>query len=156
LDASNINPLAPDLPANTDFAEGGDGNVLAQSNIAANSSDVIVYGQNIEVDGTVYSDGMIVMAAADDITLHDWVKSVDDMYLYADYDADDTTFSMGKFVETDSPGGDMTADEYLQTTGSGSDIIVYGQNIQVDGDVTSNGDMISICLLIWMPLILIL
>ncbi|MHC4594867.1 MAG: autotransporter outer membrane beta-barrel domain-containing protein, partial [Planctomycetota bacterium] len=134
LDASNINPLAPDLPANTDFAEGGDGNVLAQSNIAANSSDVIVYGQNIEVDGTVYSDGMIVMAAADNITLDDWVESVGDMYLYADYDADAGS-AMGEFVEDNV--GKMWAKSSLTTTGS--DITVYGQDIQVDGDVDSSG-----------------
>ncbi|MHC4630030.1 MAG: NosD domain-containing protein, partial [Planctomycetota bacterium] len=139
LDASNINPVDPQLTDNDYLDENGDGDVHAKSTITTTGSDVIVYGQNIEVDGYVDSSGMIVMGAANNITLDAWVKSVGDMYLYADLDADAGV--MGEFVEG-TDGGDMTADEYLQTTGSGSDIIVYGQNIRVDGDVTSNGDIL--------------
>jgi len=96
LDASGINPVDPQFN-NADLDEDGVGNVVANSTITTTGSDLYVYGENIEVYGAVDSSGMILMGAADNITLDDSVESVGDMYLYADFDADAGV--MGAFVE---------------------------------------------------------
>ncbi len=90
------------------------------------NGNLYVEGENIQVDGTINTDGYIYMTADDSITLGDTVEADDDIDLYADEDNDPLKTGL------------MWAKSSITTT-SGGYLDVEGENIQVDGPINTDG-----------------
>ncbi len=111
--AGNLN-----LSADDDSADGGD--MWAKSSLTA-GNNLLVRGDNIQVDGVATSKAGMLMVATGDITLGDAALAGGGMGLHA--------------------GGDMWAKSSLASSG---DMVVRGENIQVDGFAATASGMLMV------------
>lgn len=113
------------LYADDDGVDGG--NMWAKSSLTTSSGNMVVRGKNIQVDGIADSGAGMLMVAADNITLGDAATASGGMGLHADDDG--------------LSGGNMWAKSSLT---SGGNMVVRGENIQVDGTADSGADMLMV------------
>jgi hypothetical protein len=144
---------AGDMTLIADNDEDGLGDMHALSTLTTTSSDMLITGQNITVDGAVDSSGDIQMMAAADITLHDAVTAAGDMTLTADNGDGDGlgdmtangTLTAGGNIEV-SAGDDTIkllyndADPAVAEVDAGGDIILSSNTEAVDGVTLRAGD----------------
>jgi filamentous hemagglutinin family protein len=129
------------ITANADTEEGGDVWAMGKlTTIDGENNDILVYGDNIRVDGMVSSADDIVMKAADDLTLASNVEAGGNIDLYS---SDDTTTLGGDHVQAT---GDITL--HNNTVLNGTDdpttpgIDESNQKIEATtGKLTANGSV---------------
>jgi filamentous hemagglutinin family protein len=101
--------------------------------IDGENNDILVYGDNIRVDGMVSSADDIVMKAADDLTLASNVEAGGNIDLYS---SDDTTYLGGSLVKA---SGDLTLHNNTVLNGTG---LNANQSIRAEnGSLYANGSV---------------
>ncbi len=159
-DADTVNEEPEPVPGGDVWAMG------KLTTIGGENNDILVYGDNIRVDGMVSSADDIVMKAADDLTLASNVEAGGNIDLYS---SDDTTYLGGDHVlatgnltlhnntvlnGTDDPdttpdnegdqrieatNGTLTAMKDVDKSTPGSMTLAGGNSIILSGDVTGTG-----------------
>ncbi len=104
------------------------GDVLAMGSVKTTNSNLYIESENIQIDGAIDIAGWITMFAEENITLGSDARADDEMWLYANYVYQSSTY----YPEDET--GDLST-KSLNATG----ISLFGQNIDVDGTVYSDG-----------------
>jgi filamentous hemagglutinin family protein len=148
-DADTVNKESGAVP-------GGDVHAMGKlTTIGGYENDILVYGDNIRVDGIVSSAADIEVKAIDDVILNNDVLAAGDIDIYS---SEDTTYLSGDLVKAtgdvtlhnntvlnggeqriDAETGTMTAMKDVDKSTGGNITLAGGSGITLGGNVTGSG-----------------